>query len=510
MEFNQENRSFCTPLAVLDTVAEQLADVDLTLPDYCPDIEKILKCTLIPKIQSKSLSGGQLQVDGYCIVNVMYVESIKKTIRCCEQNVSFSQLFSVKETPDNPVIITKTKSEYINCRALSPRRLVMHGAFSLYAKVFSTSVTSIYSPEKTMALETNKINVKCADLKSFCQEQFNVCEEISVADKPAIESILHTDVGVSVSEAKAVTGKLMVNGEINLKMFYLTDVESGETGKIDYLMPFNQIIDCEGIDENTINCVSCDIMSYDIRLKNDMLSEKPAIVLDIKLCVTEEGYIINDEEVITDAYSVFYASKPESDRLGLVSDVASVTESHMEKTSVKIDDGKISKILDIYCDHVSAEGENDDDGLKVKGKINICILALNQDNMPVFIERSTDYEHRLASAPDFNVMSSLNARSASISYRLSDDSTVEIRCEIKLSVEVKKCESISAVKSVELFEDKPIKPDNCALTLYYAKQGENLWNIAKSHNTRLDMLVAENSADNLILEYPQMLLIPRI
>ena len=36
MEFNQENRSFCTPSAVLDTVAEQLADVDLTLPDYCP------------------------------------------------------------------------------------------------------------------------------------------------------------------------------------------------------------------------------------------------------------------------------------------------------------------------------------------------------------------------------------------------------------------------------------------------------------------------------------------
>ena len=53
MEFNQENRSFCTCVSVLDTVAEQLADVDLTLPDYCPDIEKILKCTLTPKIQSK-------------------------------------------------------------------------------------------------------------------------------------------------------------------------------------------------------------------------------------------------------------------------------------------------------------------------------------------------------------------------------------------------------------------------------------------------------------------------
>ena len=88
MEYPTESRFLRAPAAVLDTVAEQLADVDLTLPDYCPDIEKILKCTLIPKLQSKSLSGGQLRVDGSCVVNVLYVESTGKTIRCCEQSVS--------------------------------------------------------------------------------------------------------------------------------------------------------------------------------------------------------------------------------------------------------------------------------------------------------------------------------------------------------------------------------------------------------------------------------------
>ena len=314
MEFNQENRTFSTTVTVLDTVAEQLADVDLTLPDYCPDIEKILKCTLTPKIQSKSLSGGQLQIDGTCVVNVMYVESIKKTIRCCEQSVNFSQSFSVKETPDNPVIITKTKSEYINCRALSPRRLVMHGAFSLYAKVKSSSKTSIYS-SKDSSIESLKKKVSCTNLKSLCQEQFNVCEEVSAADKPAIESIVRSSVDVSLTDAKAVTGKLMINGEINLKLLYISDVESGEIGKIDYLLPFNQIIDCEGIDEKTINNVECDIMSYDIRLKNDMLSEKPSIVVDIMLCVTEEGYLIDDEEIIVDSYSVECASKPEFEQL---------------------------------------------------------------------------------------------------------------------------------------------------------------------------------------------------
>ncbi len=509
MEFNQDNRSFCTPVTVLDTVAEQLADVDLTLPDYCPDIEKILKCTLTPKIQSKSLSGGQLQVDGCCAVTVLYVESINKTIRCCEQSVNFSQSFSVKETPDNPVIVTKTKPEYINCRALSPRRLVMHGAFSLYAKVFSCNTKEIYSTSDD-ALEALKMKVRCADLKSFCQEQFNLCEAISVADKPPIETVLYSSADVSITDTKAVTGKLMVNGEINLKMFYLSDVESGETGKINYLLPFNQIIDCEGIDEDTINCVSCEVMSYDIRLKNDILSEKPDVVLDIKLCVTEEGYIINDEEIVADAYSVRFASRPQFEQLKFQSDVTPVSEGCMEKLSIKVDDGKISKVLDIYADVVSAECRTADDGIKVTGKINICMLALNEDNFPVFIERSSEYGHTINSVGECNMLKSLRVRVASLSFRLADDSSVEIRCELRITACAIKQETLTAVSDVEIFEDKPIVSDNCALTLYFAGSGESLWSIAKSHNTRLDMLLTENSIENTVLDGSRMLLIPRV
>lgn len=510
MEFNQESRSFCMPKILLDTVAEQLADVDITLPDYCPDIEKILKCTLVPKIQSRSLSGGQLQIDGYCIVNVLYVESINRTIRCCEQSVNFTQSFTVKDTPDNPVIITKTKSEYINCRALSPRRLVMHGAFSLYAKVFSTACTEIYSPDEKFQLETLRKNVSCADLKSFCQENFTVSEEISVADKPAIETILYSDVKVSITDAKAVTGKLMMNGEINLRMLYLTDVETGDTAKLDYLLPFNQIIDCEGIDENTINCVDCNIMSYDIRLKNDMLSDKPAVVLDVKLCVTEEGYIISDEEFIADAYSVYYSSKPAFKQMLVTEEVVPISESHMEKTAIKVDDGKISKVIDIYAEYVGAEPVFEDGELSVNGKINLCMLAMNSENMPVFIERFFDYSHKLSTAGECNLLCGAEARAVSISYRLADDNTVEIRCELKITGSALKQEMITAANGVEVFEDLPIKSDGCALTLYFADKGERLWDIAKSHSTRLDMLVNENTTDGSVLSAPQMLLIPRI
>lgn len=509
MEFNQENRFFCTGISVLDTVAEQLADVDLTLPDYCPDIEKILKCTLTPKIQTKTLSGGQLQIEGYCVVNVLYVESVNKTVRCCEQSVNFSQNFSVKETPDNPVIITKTKSEYINCRALSPRRLVMHGAFSLYVKVLGVEKRNIYTADEKQ-LEAYKKPMQCASLMSLCQEQFNVCEEIPVGEKPAIESVLYSDVGVSVTDIKSITGKLIINGEIALKMLYISDVEAGTTGKIDYLLPFNQIIDCDGVDENTINCVNCEVLSYDIRLKNEMLSEKPAVVLDVKLCVTEQGYVINEEDMVVDAYSISCNSKPEFEQINIINELIPVTETFMEKLSVKVDDGKINKVLDIYTDYISVDSDVTNDGIKLNGKINVCMLALNSENVPVFIERSTEYEHYLNSVSDCNALISPEARAVSISYRLADDSTVELRCEIKVCATAQKKASMKAVKNVEIYEDSPLVADDCALTLYFADKGESLWNIAKSHKTRLDMLLAENSAESETLDSPQMLLIPRI
>ena len=103
-----------------------------------------------------------------------------------------------------------------------------------------------------------------------------------------------------------------------------------------------------------------------------------------------------------------------------------------------------------------------------------------------------------------------NARVASVSYRLAEDGSVDMRCELNISGGAVESESLRVVSGVDVFEDSPIPPADCALTLYYASAGENLWQIAKSHNTGLSLLMAENALDGLILDSDRMLLIPRL
>ena len=477
MEFHQDSRAVCAPRFVLDTVAEQLADVDLTLPDYCPDIEKILKCSLVPKIQSKTLSGGQLQVDGVCVVNVLYVESQNKTIRCCEHTVSFSQSFTVRDAGESNLILTRTKPEYINCRALSPRRLVMHGAFSLYAKVITTQRTELYAPARE-DLEVLRRKQQLCDLRSNCQEQFTVSEEISVADKPAIEAVLYAKAEAAVTEAKAAGGKLLLGGEIGISLFYLTNLETGETAKLHYLLPFNQVIDCDGIDENTDNIYHVELMSYDVRLKNDILSDKPALAFDAMLCVSAEGYSVGEEEIITDAYCTAFACAPQFTEIKTVGAVCAVHDSSIEKLTVKTDGCAISKILD-------------------------------DKDIPVFVERTCEYDRKL-DADGCNRMIFGSARVASVSYRLTEGGGIETRCELHISGGALNSESVRAVSDVEVLEDRPAARESCALTLYYASAGESLWQIAKSHNTGMALLQEENALEDILLDSDCMLLIPRL
>ena len=134
MDYTMNKDTLTTSTVVFKGTEEQPVDIDFTLPDYCPDIQRILKCQICPKITSKNISADRLDVDGTTFVKLMYVDSVNGKIHCFEHSLPFSTSFNLKSIPDDVVSVGKSKVEYVNCRAVSPRRLDIHGAFSLSAK----------------------------------------------------------------------------------------------------------------------------------------------------------------------------------------------------------------------------------------------------------------------------------------------------------------------------------------------------------------------------------------
>ncbi len=510
MEFKLEEKNIGTAYNCLDTASEQPVDLDLTLPDYCPDIEKILKCSLTTQIFSRSLTGGQLVVDGASMVHIMYIDAVKKNIRCCEQTIPFSSAFNINEPAENYIILTDTKTEYLNCRALSPRKLVLHGAFTLYAKVICKNFEKVYEPCDDNQLEVKTEKITCNHLSTLCQEQFSISEDISVENKPTIEAVLNKKVTANITDIRIISGKIMVNGDVNLKLLYLSDLETGTPQQLDYMLPFSQVIDCEDINEDTDAIVTLQVLSSDVRLKSEMLSEATVVSLDVKLIANVIGYNQQEHNIVTDAYSTKYETELNFVRPPLQFSCNKINETLMEKNSINLGDTKISKIIDLYNDSSSISTVISEEGITVAGKANVCILALDEENYPIYLERMVDFEHLFPLSDSYNLVANPKVSIKSMSYRLTDTTDIDLRCEIQINLQLQNNKPCKCVSKVDSPEEKEIKPSPFALTLYYAQKDEHLWNIAKRYNTKLNLLTQENSLDTEILENPQMLLIPSV
>ncbi len=505
MEFNLKKTDIGILASVLDTVSEQPVDIDFTLPDYCPDIEKILRCRIIPKIYNRNLSGGQLQVDGTTVVNILYTDS-KNNIRACEQSVPFNSSFSLKEVPDNPVIETCTKCEYLNCRPLSQRRLTVHGAFSLYAKVKKRGELRLFSPDNESGLEFNTKTIKVSNLKTLCQEQFSAGDEIQIVNKPPIEIVLDSDVLANITDYKVIPEKVMFNGELKIRMLYLSSADSG-VQQADYSIPFSKTLDCADFDSDTTVSLNLSLLSYDIRLKNDILSENPVVNVDCRLSAYAEGYSSEETEIVLDAYSTEFPVELEKTRFNVISDTTVISDSFMLKDSVSVSDCAIGEIIDFNLDASLLSYAVSDGKLTLNSKLNVCILALNESREPFCVDRSIESVKEIE-VEDLNSVSNADISLISVSYRIADNNVIELRAEIKYNATVANSDNYTAVCAVSANEDEKLTKRQSALVLYFADEGEKLWDIAKNFNTRKSLISAENSVENDVLTEARMLLIP--
>lgn len=496
---------------IFDDCQEQPIDIDLTLPDYCPDIQKIMKCQVYPRVTMRNISGDRLEVDGVAVIRILYLEAAKKSIRCSEHSTPFSCSFNLKGSHQNAIIITNTKPEYLNCRALSPRRLDIHGAFSVYAQIISKNDQNYASSINAQDVEQKNISVPAVALSGIGQQQFSVTEALEVGQgKPPVQSVIRSDVKANLSDCKAIANKLMLKGELVLRMLYTVDLETGELDYIDFNIPFSQMLDVDGITEKSICDTGVDVLNYDIKIRNDIGDDDTILEFEAKLLATSIAYENTEITLVENAYSTQYELELNYKQMQLTKSIQFINDSVINKNTLETASQDITKIIDIWNEITTINAECDGEQVMFSGKYNVCILALDSENTPFYIERSVDFSHH---SPLQNNLTDYSMRTKatvmSISYRINSSNDLEIRTDIRINCTVfenKLCKSVSEAFADE--EHPRIKDSTAALTLYYADDGESLWSIADAYCTSVDAIRNENDLDSDTTEACGMLLIP--
>ncbi len=498
---------------IYDGQAEQGVEFDYVLPDYYPDIFKILKCSLTPGISSYSISGSQLFIDGAVLIKILYLSEDNVNIHCVEHKYTYSKTVELTKSPDKPIVRIDAKTDYVNCRAVSGRRFDVRGAVSCKIKASDVKTVEVISGADN--LETRSETLAYCGNKLTGGGQFVIREDIETGTgKGGILNIVHCDSNAEITDIKVIAGKAVIKGEANIKALYLVriDDDTQDTEVMEAAIPISRIIDIDGLDDSYSCNALAKIMDCSLEIVTGEGRESRLLTceltIDCRITANKESNV----PLLTDLFSTDYETEFTKSSIKVEYSPQQIQKQLSHKTLLECKDGALEEIFDCRCDLCGVSCRfNDEGAIIISGQLTSqAIGRLSDSGTPVFVEKTEPVELSCdIGITDENCGLEPDIQITDVSFNINGDSSAELRITFTLNGCIYRMKNVSVIESVILDEDKPKeKNSEYGLKMYYAEKDEEIFGIAKRYNTKPEAIMEENELEEDVLTAPCLLLIP--
>lgn len=507
-KMNREAIAACEEL--YSGVQEQSVELDYILPDYFPEICKLIQTRAEPEIVAYSVQDGVLSYELCVHVHVLYCSEQGGTVHCVHQKLNYSRTLELGRQSEQVTAELSAKTDYINCRAVNQRRIDLRGAVSVKIRVSGMAkqeaVCDIFGAEAQMRRQPVSYVAK----KLHAVRTITISETVELGEtKPAALELLRTEVRLTEGETKSIAGKTVAKGEADIRLLYAC-ASGMET--MAFNLPFSQILDLEGVDESYLCRVTAELASCEVTptARNDGEARAFACELQIRLCCT--AWKTGTASLVTDVYSTQYPCEPTVSPVKLEQLPVPLAETISEQFSLSSPDSALSQVYDAWCvpKNIGTRMLPETDEAELSGMLGCSVLARDESGMPVMLEQEFPFT-RLLPAPAGCIGASVRVQVSACSYTMAAGNAVSVKAELRLTGELRAAVNLPLVTDVTFDGEHPLTHDgDCALKLYYGVEGEAVWDIAKKYMTSISAVMEENELTGEQLARNGMLLIPLV
>ena len=518
MNREQEKQSVLTK--TFEGTSHDEISAEYNLPDYLPDINRLLKVSARISESAHYLSGDAVEYDGKLKCALLYATG-DGSLKSAEFERDFSGATAVSGTSGDCDIRFEPQIESVSCRLQNPRKLTAKMKLSLMTSVLCNSVTSpavtgklTADDEKTLEERTHSI----ASVYSSMAEEKNtpISEDIELeASLPSIEEIVSVEMDPYITDIRTADGKVIYKGDILATILYLAtkddDATAGSAPKFVSFaakIPIAGEIAAENVSERYIPFATVHISAPEFRPQTNAFGENRTVELDFDYSVTAELFRNEETFLTTDMYSTEYESQVESEPLRYESVLAAKSFNFSSDGSVKTDDSDFDKIVMTTATASIVHTEKTGTKLMFTGIASVSVILTNGEG--IYLAKNFELPLRAetdgtAIAENFIIRTHPTVLSASA--RLDGDS-INVNLETLISYIIFEKHSEPHILKLSVFKDKPIvREKEASLVLCYPAPSDTLWDIAKKYSTTTAAIMEMNgiSAEST----PAVIIIPR-
>ncbi|MBQ8782453.1 MAG: DUF3794 domain-containing protein [Clostridia bacterium] len=486
---------------------EQAVDLDVSLPDYCPDISRLLKCCVMPSIVSAKISGDRACADGNALVRIIYSDE-ENNICTYEQNFPFSKFVQLGADTSG-TLSAEACVQYTNCRAVSKRRIEVHSMLQLIFKITAVSDCETVNEINRKTVQAKTEEISFSNLCAVECKMFSVSETVELpSDYLPAERVVSYCATPVLNDVRVVQDKILIKGEVDITLIYCPADNGGESVRFNHTIPINQVADAQGITESATTAVRLKMLGCECNVRNDANSNPRLIEINCNISAQIKAYCEEKLNCITDAYCIDGHLRASYEQREIMSLCDKVHETSMQKFSVDLSSLDAQKICCLWWDSPKVNKNIHDGKLSLHTTVPMNIIAQDSDGRPVFCEREVDFE--FSKAVDISGCAVCDEAVTPLGFSAGtvSDGKAEIKGEFSVDAEVFALRSINALVSADITAADS-KPSACII-VYFPDEEESLWNIARRFNTTVDMIKEQNTLSGERAKNGTPLLIPVI
>ncbi len=462
---------------------------EFTLPDYLPEIKRLLRVHATPLPADTYLSAVGAECGGSMDYAILYAAA-DGSLSCFHQTGDYR--FSVTCEPPSDVeaaegLLCEVQSlaEQVTGRVLAPRRLAIRCRLRSTVDLFGTRLLGASLPDSP---DMERLFGECECARRFFgrSEAIRLADEILCDPADAALRVIHAEAVPFVTDATCGSGNVSLRGEVCLRLLASRD-DAPEQAPFSLLrrIPFSASVMVDGAE---VNCEAC---GFGVCSDLTVTVEEGRILCDLSLSLSARA--IRNERVafLRDAYSTTRTSETAYATPSFPISLGALNGNLSLNATYPFDEIGIPRgatVVDAVGEATATDVEADRGKYYILGNGRIQLLLLSEGEYSTH-ELVLPFRFETDGAEQAPSEWAITCDLVSCKARF-DGERLGLDAELALSA------TLTATASAQMLSEmafgSELSPSTAAFTICYPQKNDTLWSVAKRYRCPISHLVACN------------------
>lgn len=507
MVIDTKKENLCINQIVGKKVEDVTVEGDVIIPDVKPDILNAINTNGTVCVYKKEIMDGKVRLDGSINLYIMYLpDNESDCVRSINTSLDFTHIMDIEEARENMTFEDDILIKSIECRVLNGRKVNIKANMSISVKLYSNESIEIISeiennPDMQLLNNTFEVN----SMLGRGTTKVYAKENISIDNIDEVAEIMKMNLNISNKDIKISYNKVLAKADLNVKIMYLTEDNRINVAKSQ--IPVMGFVDIPNVSEENICDTRYSIKNVVLKPNNN---ETHGIYIEAQIELTCSAYEKKEMNIIQDLYSPEKEVKFKQREIKAMTGKENIKDLVQINEQVQIPEIIGHRLYDVEVNPMITSENILNDKIVYDGNVELKFMFESETTAMIDIKTielpfnlSTDVKKI-----DKQSNLSTNISASTQDFIIGQNGNIDCRVNLEFEISVSKSRTVNIIEDLNIEESTTEK--NYSMVIYFVKQGDTLWEIAKKFRSTVEDIAEVNGIEDANkIKIGQQLFIPK-